>query len=94
MFSPLFFFSLFSVILSYLPQIQEEVAKLLELKAKLEGDAAGGGKFVLKCPKVGLQSETRSWFMLDSTVTLRPHYVGIHSQPYRLRYGKYYRLNC
>lgn len=32
-------------------QIKEEVAKLLQLKAKLE-DAPGAGKFVLKCPKV------------------------------------------
>lgn len=33
-------------------QIQEEVAKLLQLKAKLEDDASGGGKMALKCPKV------------------------------------------
>lgn len=34
-------------------QIDQEVAKLLELKAKLEDCAeTAGGKFILKCPKV------------------------------------------
>jgi hypothetical protein len=38
-----------------LPQVQPELSKLLELKAKLseitDADSAGG-RFVLKCPKV------------------------------------------
>ncbi len=43
-----------------LPQIQQELTKLLELKAKLEDEAPASGKFVLKCPKV------RSLFCGDS----------------------------
>ena len=33
-------------------QIQTELTKLLELKARLEDEAPSSGKFVLKCPKV------------------------------------------
>ena len=33
-------------------QVDQEVAKLLELKAKLSDNEGTGGKFVLKCPKV------------------------------------------
>ena len=37
---------------AFISQIKEEVAKLLELKAKLGDDAHSCGKFVLKCAKV------------------------------------------
>ena len=39
-----------------LPQVQPELAKLLELKAKLTDTDPAGGKFVLKCPKVSFWS--------------------------------------
>lgn len=36
-------------------QVDQEIAKLLELKAQLEeGADSAAGKFVLKCPKVGV----------------------------------------
>lgn len=38
-------------------QVDQEVAKLLELKAKLSGNETVGGKFVLKCPKVKFDAD-------------------------------------
>lgn len=39
--------------MSFYFQISEEVAKLLDLKAKL-GDEPQKSKFILKCPKVSI----------------------------------------